>query len=286
MFQILNTWQFNLVAYLVFIVLFFQSYKLAVRNAKRDGAATVLLQLIAGVSILLLAPLLALDFPTSPKYWLLIIIASIFYALNDRLQTTARKHLPVSTYSIINQFTTIFLIAIGLVIFKEPLVTTKLVGAGLILLANILLVYKRDGVKINRNIWVAILATLVFSVAISVDIGISKQFNLPFYIMLTLIIPAVMVFFVERIKTKEVVDEYKSKSKNWYLITGVSWGLAIFFSLRSFNFGNVTTIVPLQATAVLLNVLMAYLFLGEREERLKKIIAAGLVIVGVYLTVL
>ncbi len=286
MIDVINTWQFNLVAYLFFIVLFFQSYKLAVRNAKKDGAATVLLQLIAGTSVLMLAPFFAFEFPSDPNYWLLLLIACVFYALSDRLQTTARKHLPVSTYSIMNQFTTIFLIAIGLLVFREPLVSTKIAGAGLILVANLLLVYKRGGVKVDKNIWIAVLATMVFSIAISVDIGISKQFNLPFYIMLTLVVPAVMLFFGERISKNEIMTEFNSPSKKWYFLTGITWGLAILFSLRAFSFGEVTTIVPLQATAVLLNVLTAYIFLHEREDRLKKVIAACLVMVGVYLTVI
>lgn len=283
--EIINTWQFNLISYLFFIVLFFQHYKLAVKNAKRDGAATVLLQLIAGGSILVLAPLFSLAIPSDLKYWLLLIVACVFYALNDRLQTTARKHLPVSTFSIVNQLSTVFLIAIGLTVFNETFAINKIVGALLILAANFLLVYKRGSVKIDPNIWVAVCATLVFSVAISVDIGISKVFNLPFYIMLTLIIPAVMLYFGEKISMKEVKAEYNSESKKFYIITGVTWGLAILFLLRAFRFGEVTTIVPLQATTVLLNVLTAYIFLNEREDRLKKVAAACLVIAGVYLTV-
>lgn len=259
---------------------------MAVKNATKDGAATVLLQFIAGMSILILAPVFKHDFPVEPRYWLLLVVACVFYALNDRLQTTARKHLPVSTYSIVNQFTNVFLILIGILVFEEPIVAVKLLGGGLILLANILLIYKQGAVKVDKYIWITILATLAFSIAISVDIGISKQFNLPFYIMLTLAIPAFMAFFGEGIKKKELVDEYKSGPKNWYFVAGKSWGLAILFSFRSFRFGDVTTVVPLQATAVLLNVLAAYIFLHERDNKLKKIVAALLVIAGDCFTVL
>jgi hypothetical protein len=100
--SLFNTWQFNLAGYLVFVVLFFQFYKLAVKYATKDGAATILLQLIASASILFLAPLLPLQFPNDPKFYLLLVAASVFYALNNRLQTTARKHLQVSVFSIVN----------------------------------------------------------------------------------------------------------------------------------------------------------------------------------------
>jgi len=94
-----------------------------------------------------------------------------------------------------------------------------------------------------------------------------------------------MIYFGERIKLSEIVREYTGKDKKYYLVTGIAWALAIFFSLRSFQFGKVTTIVPLQATAVLLNVVVAYLLLGERKDRLKKFISAVIIFLGVYLTV-
>lgn len=284
--EIINTWQFNVLGYLLFIVVFFQCYKLAVKDAKRDGAATILLQLIAGLSILIAFPFFEFKIPTDPKVYAFLFGALIFYALNDRLQTTVRKHLPVSTFSILSQLTTVFLILIGLTVFKEPFVLNKIIGAFIILMANVLLIYKKGMFKVNPYIGLSVLASLFFSIAISIDIGISKQFNLPFYIMVTLIVPAIMILLVEKIPAQAVLEEHRSASKRYYWFAGVSWGLAILCSLRSFQFGEVTTIVPLQAAAVLLNVLVAYFFLHEKEDRFKKFIAACLVFVGVYLTVL
>ncbi len=283
--NLLNTWQFNLIAHLISLVVFFQCYKLAVRNVQRDGAATVLLQILASIAVLILAPFFPFIIPTDPKIYILLLAACIFYALNDRLQTTARKHLQVSVYSIINQLSNVFLIIIGLTIFKEGLILQKLIGAGLILLGNIFLFYKKGALKANKFVWVAVIASFFFAAAISTDIGISRNFNLPFYIMLTLFLPALMVFFGERIKPSEVLREYNGSDRKWYITTGIAWALTIFFSLRAFQLGTVTTVVPLAATSVLLNVVVAYFFLGERKEEWKKIIAALIVIAGIYLTV-
>lgn len=172
-----TSWQFNLICYLVFIVIFFQGYKLAVKNSKKDGASTILLQLIAGISVLVFLPFHTIKFPTDIKYWVLMFAACVFYALNDRLQTTVRKHLPVSTYSITGQLSTILIIVIGILFFKNPPVISKILGASLILFANSLLVYKKGGIKINKHIWLSALAAIAYSVGLSLDIGISNQFN-------------------------------------------------------------------------------------------------------------
>jgi len=126
------------------------------------------------------------------------------------------------------------------------------------------------------------LATLMLSLAVSIDIGISTNFNLPFYIMLTLIIPAIMILFAEKIALKEIISQY---SKN-YLITGLTLGLLVFFLLRAYQFGQVTVVTSLAAVSILINILVAYIFLKERDYKARKIIAACITILGIFLTVI
>lgn len=282
--ELINTWQFNIVAYLISVVVFFQFYKLAVKNATKDGAATILVQMIAGLFALGLSPLFVYQFPTNPRTYLLLFAAIIFYAVFDRMQTTVRKHLEVSVFSILNQFATIFVIFYGITIFREPIVIYKVIGAGFILLGNILVFYKRGSLKLNSYALLGIVSTLIYSIAISIDVGISKQFNLPLYVAITLLLPAVLIFITERHSIKALKAELKPEVRKYYLYTGLAWTLTIIFALRSYNFGEVTTVAPLHATSVILNVVVAYLLLNEKSDELKKFIAAILVMIGIYLT--
>jgi len=281
----INNWVFCLVTSLFFVVIFHQFYKLSTQTAKKDGAMTILLQFIGGLSILIWLPLFPIQFPTDIKVYGLLTIACVFYAVNDRLQTTARKHLQVSLFSIVNQLSNVFLILIGLTVFREPFLISKILGAGFILFANVFLVYDGGKLKINKYIWVVVAANFAFAVAISTDIGISKYFNLPFYVAFTLIVPAIIIFLVEKITIKEIADEYKRGVKKYLYVTGFAWSLCILFALRAYQLGKITVIVPLQGTSVLITIIISYLFLHERSNLIKKIIAALLVFIGVYLTV-
>lgn len=285
----IDTWQFSLLMYYIFNVIFFQFYKLSVKNVKKDGAATIILQTIAGLSQILIIPFFAWHVPSQTSIFLLLAAASVFYAINDRLQTTVRKNLEVSIFSILSQFGTVFLIIYSFTIFRDPIELTKILGALLIIAANVWLFYKpRNGKKfvVNKYYVIGIVALLAFATAISIDIGISDEFNLPFYIALTLLIPAFMIAASEKIKLQHFKDEWSRGNKKHYLITGIAWGFVILFGLRAYQFGEVSTIVPLQAVTVLLNVLAAFIFLKERSHPYKKLAAAVLVILGVYLTVL
>ena len=98
-------------------------------------------------------------------------------------------------------------------------------------------------------------------------------------------VPATIIFLVERISIREIVDEYKRGTKKYFFITGIAWGLCILFALKAFSLGKVTVIVPLQGTSVLITIIISYLFLHEKNNLIKKIIASLIVLVGIYLTV-
>lgn len=286
--NVINTWQFSIIMYYIFNVIFYQFYKLSIKNVKKDGAATIIFQVIAGSSMLLLIPFFAWQIPSAISVVLLLVAACVFYAVNDRLQTTVRKNLEVSAFSILSQFGTVFLILYGFLIFKDELVLTKILGALFIIAANVWILYKPGDRKlaVNKYYLIGIIALFAFATALTIDIGISEKFSLPFYISLTLLIPAIMVALSEQIKLNYIADEWSKGNKKFYVITGLAWGLMILFGLRAYQLGVVSTVVPLQAIAVILNVLVAYIFLKERSDGYKMILAAIIAVVGVYLTVL
>jgi drug/metabolite transporter (DMT)-like permease len=282
---IFNTWQFNLVAALVFAVLFIQFYKLAVKDTSSDGISAVVIQFIAGSSILIFVPLFPFKFTYDIRIVILFAVAAIFYALNDRMQVTIRKNLEVSVYTILNQLVKVFLIVYGIAIFHEEIVANKLIGGGLILMGNAVLFYNKKTFKLNKYVILSIFASFFVATALIIDVDISRHFNLPFYIMLTLIIPGILIYITERHSLKNIIEEFNSKRKNFYLVTGVSWGIMVLFTIRALQSTDVVFMAPLLALSVLLNVIIASIFHKERNDLRKKIIAAVVVIAGVFLMV-
>ena len=282
---IFNSWQFNLGMDLFFSVLFIQYYKLAVVNSQKEGASTIILQTIAGISVLFLAPFFLFKFPNNFFTYFLLVTATIFYALNDRIQTTVRKNLDVSVYTILNKLCNVFIIVYGIVLFKEDIKVLQLLGGFLIVFGNIILFYQKRKIKLNKNILLGILAPFILATALIIDVDISKNFNLPVYIAITFIFPAILIYFFGKHSVKEIKEEFFSSDKKYYLITGISWGLLMFFEIRSLQSMNVSLMSPLLATSVLLNVIVASVLHNEKEDLVKKIVAAMLVILGVSIIV-
>lgn len=276
-------WILFVILYIITSVMYTQFYKVTTKKSKNSGALTALLQLIAGLSILITIPLFKFTWPSSWVTIGLLALACIFYALSDRMNTDVRGGLEASTFSIILQLATVFMIVAGLVFFKEPFVLKKMIGAGIIIFSNILMFYKKGKQKLNKYVIMGIIANLAYAVALFLDVNISDSFNLALYISLTLIIPATFIILAERIKINDIINEFKIGDKVPIFITSLSWSSMIAFQLLAYRFGEVTTIAPLLSLTVIGNVIIGYIFLKEKDNLPKKIVAAILIIISVFL---
>lgn len=277
-------WGIFVVLYIVFSILFTQFYKIVTFNSKNDGYTTVMLQLIAGFSILIFVPFFDFYFEYDWKMLSVLFLVCIIYSISDRINTTVRNGLEASLFGIIRQLATVFMILFGLIFFKEPFIITKILGALIIVFSNILIFFEKSQKKLNKFVILGILSNIIFSFALFLEINLSSHFNLAFYVSLTLIIPAVILIIFETIKFKNLVNEFKSSNKYSVLIAGLCWGLMSLVELKAYQLKDVTTVAPLCALAVIGNVFVGYTFLKEKNNLSKKLIAACLIIIGVILT--
>lgn len=281
--ELLNSWILYVILYLIVETIFIQSYKVATKTIQKTGALTVLLQLMAGLTALILCPFFGFRFPTDISVYIMLGISILFYAIKDRLDTKVMSGIEASTFNILQQLSTAFMIFAGLIFFKEEFVLIKFIGAMLIIFSNVFIFYKKGEISFNKYVLLGVLANLAFTVALFLDVNISESFNLPFYAALTLIIPALLIMFFERTKPSEIKNEWMKGNKKAIAITASTWAIAIIAQLRAYQLGNVTIIAPLCALTVILSVIVGYLFLKEKDNLIKKIIAAILIIISIIL---
>ena len=281
--NLFNNWKFYIIIYLIVSVIFNLGYKFITKKNINDGTLTVLIQSISVIICIFLLPLFGFKFPTNFRVYLFLFLAIIFYTLNDRLGTTARKGLEASTYIILKQLSTVFMIFVGLLFFKEPFEINKFIGAILIVLSNIIVFYKKENFKFNKTLLFGILANICLTIALFLDVNYSSEFNLAFYVLLTFLIPMILIFLFERIKIKNIIIEYKNSNKVILFFTGISWSLMMITKLKSYQLGSISVVAPFLSLTVILNVIISYFLLKEKNNLIKKIIAGILIIIGIIL---
>ena len=281
--DIFNICAVNIVLYLILSLIFDQTYKVCTGKTKNDGALTVVLEFLAGIIILLFIPFFEIKFPKDISVYILWGISIIFFAITDRINTTVRRGVEASTFNILRQISTVFIMIAGIVFFKEEVVFKKIIGAILIIFSNILIFYKKDVFKTNKYIALGIFANITYTIALLLEIDLANYFNLPMFIGINLIIPAILIFIFNRVKLKDIKEEISIHNKGIILINSTTWGLSILAQIRAYNLGNITVVAPLCATSVILNVIAGYLFLKEKDNLVKKIIAGAIIIFSVFL---
>lgn len=276
-------WIIFVIISLVLNVMFNQFYKILTKTVKNEGALTALLDIVAGVSTLILIPFFAIKFPTNLTSYLLWGLAIVFYAINNRLYTTARRGMEISTFTIVSQVTTVFNIIGGFIIFSEPFIINKLIGAVLIILSNVFMLYKKGSFKIDKCVILNVLGSLVLSAALMLDVYNGESFTLPVYVALNFLGSALLIIIFEKIKIKVLKKELIEGNKTIVAVTGVTWSLAAVTGLIAYQLGSVTIVAPLLALAVILNTLFGFIILKEKENLIKKIIAASIIVLSVVL---
>ncbi len=276
-------WKFYVIIYILLSALFNQSYKKTTNNMKNPGALTILIQLIAASFCIFLIPFFELKFPKDYKTYIFLLLAIIFYTLNNRLSTTSRSGVDASIYSVIKQLANVFMIFFGILIFKEKFMLNKFLGSFLIISSNVLVLYKKGKFVFNKYVLFGVIANVCMAIGMMIDVNYSLEFNLPIYVLAILIIPSIIIFLIERIKIKDIINEYKKNNRFNIFITSFLWCFMFILKIKAYQLGNITLVAPLTSLSVMLTVLFSYLFLGEKDNLKNKIIAGIMILIGIFL---
>lgn len=239
------------------------------------------------LSSLFFLPLFFIEFqlPIIHYSWILVIISSILWALVAFTGFKAYAHLEVSTKSPIGRSKLFFVLLFSVIFLKESLTIEKLIGTILIFVGIIIITYKR---KIGfsklkeRGVLLTLLSAFLMSIVLLIDKYATSYFNPGMYSFLVYFLPAIVLFpFVINKK-----NEMKSIIKNRFSATigAVLLGAAYYYLLlRAFRLTEASIAVPIVELGTLVAVFGGIIFLKEREDISKKLIAAVIVILGVIL---
>ena len=281
--SLLNSWEFWVFIYLFSAVIFAQTFKKANRRMKDAGALTIILELLTGVCAIIFIPFFPIVFPTNFNIYLILFAVTVIYAATDRLNIEARYGLEPSTFSMLKQLSTVFLIILGFLFLKEKLLINQLLGALLIISSNILLTYNKGKFRINKYFIMSIISNLLFAVAMLINVNISNNFNIAIYTIITVSIPSFFIYIFGKYDFKALKNEYKRYNKKELYISAFTWCLMLISSVKAYQYGSIIVVAPLLALTSILNAMVEFIFNRDKNKFIQKLIAAILIIIGIIL---
>ena len=272
------------IIYLIFSLLFAQCFKETNKNMKNASALTILLEIFTALFALLLSPLFTFKFSLNPKILLTLGAVTIIYAATDRLNIEARYGLAPSTFSMLKQLSTVFLVIFGFVFLKEKIVLTKIIGITLILLANIFLSTNNKGkLELNKYFIMCLISNFLFAIAMFINVNISDNFNIGLYTVITVLIPALIIKIVSKLSIKDLKQEFKLYDKKEFMIVSFSWAMMLISSVKAYEYGNISIVAPLLTLSMITNSIYEYFIDKDKKSLKRKLIISLLIVLGIIL---
>lgn len=279
----LEKWQFWTALYLSSAVLFSQCFKKANRKMKNATYLTLLLEGFTALFSLAFIPFFTIRFSIEPITYLILGIVCIIYAITDRLNIEARYGLEPSSFSMLKQLSTVFIIIFGIVFMKHELVIHRLIGAGIIIIANLLLAFNKGKFRFNKYFIMCVISNLLFAVAMLINMNISSEFNVAVYTFFTVGIPFCVISLFNKVKFKELKKEFNRYDKKLFVFSALMWCLMLISSVKSYELGNVVIVASFLALTSILNSIVELIFNRDKKTFLKKIVIGILIVIGVIL---
>ena len=298
----MNNYIYWVVIYLVFSLIYAQTFKKANRNMKDASALTVLLELFTAFFAIFFIPFFKFKLPNNPYVYITIFIVTIIYAFTDRLNIEARYGLNPSTFSMLKQLSSVFLVIFGFIFLKEKLVIKKVIGGIIIILADILLGMNKGKLSFNKYFIMCFISNFLFAIAMLINVNISSNFNIAFYTIITVFIPSIYIFLFNKLSFKKLANEFSlyififSKlnfkklakefalyDKKRFLIAALSWCIMLISSVKAYEYGSVSVVAPLLTLSMITNTIYEYIFDKNKKDLLFKLFISFLIIIGVIL---
>lgn len=258
------------IIYLIFSLIFAQCFKETNRSMKNASALTILLEVFTALFALILSPLFAYKFSLNPEILLTLGVVTIIYAATDRLNIEARYGLAPSTFSMLKQLSTVFLVIFGFVFLKENIILTKVAGIILILLANILLSTNNKGkLELNKYFIMCIISNFLFAIAMFINVNISENFNIGLYTVMTVLLPSLIIKLVSRISINDLKQEFKLYDKKKFMLVSFSWAMMLISSVKAYEYGNISIVAPLLTLSMVTNSIYEF-FIDKDKKSLKR----------------
>jgi drug/metabolite transporter (DMT)-like permease len=279
----MNQWEFWVIIYLTSAVIFAHSFKKANRRMTNAGSLTILLEFFTALFAILFIPFFEFKMPYSISIYIILLIVIVIYSITDRLNIESRYGLDPSTFSMLKQLSTVFMIILGLLLLKEKFVLKKMIGALSIIAANVILAFEKGKLSFNKYFIMSFISNFLFAIAMMINVNIADNFNLGIYTITTVLLPSILIFVFERHNIKELRKEFSLYNKKMFLLSAFTWCLMLISSVRAYQLGNVSVVAPLFALTSILNAFFEFFVNKNKSKLVQKIIAASMIVLGVCL---
>lgn len=220
--------------------------------------------------------------------WENVALMVVFWAGADMLLNLAHRATEASLFSVLFTTRVFWGIVAALIFLDESMSLKAVIGTLLIAGSVILVVYKPGLTWASRPALLTLGASFFFGLALTNDgIVVRDGFDVPTYYIVAFLLPAIAIAAFSKSARKSAADLVKTGEYKGIFPLAVLHVISGLAFLEAFQAGQDLSIVQsLNQTQTILVVLGALIFLRERKNIGRRVVASIISFVGVLLVVL
>ena len=269
--------------------IFSTTYTLLMRTILKDKGDpkvfAVLLQFIIALTLLFLIPFEETTYLFNPTNLVILFFVILGTAVIAILFVRGRQLEEASNVPIGIQTSRVWNLIGAALILGEPITTYKILGVTLIIIGNLLVLYKGQKIKLSKGMVIIIIASLLFATINFGDKYLLRTFSTALYNFILYSVSSIILFAFIGLDFKKIKNEYKLHGPI-SLLVGMVFGVNMYFFQKAIQLGEVSRVAPINGISIIFTVLLGILLLNEKENLWKKILAAIIVFTGAYLLII
>lgn len=218
-------------------------------------------------------------------FWLCVV--AVAYTIGPSLYYTGLKHTHLSVTTTLDAVGAVYALILGTAILHEPLSWHKVLGAGLILLAVMIVAGKNSTIgKLTKYEILLLIAPIFYVIGGIADKTLIQYSNASTYVAVSFLVAGLTMTGINLPRLKQVgIDSIINKKfLTTLVVSGIFIAVAAYSSYRAYMMGgDVSAMYPIMQTESVVVPFMAMWLFGERERFGNKIVGALLAFGGVVL---
>jgi drug/metabolite transporter (DMT)-like permease len=216
----------------------------------------------------------------------ILTINVLCYTVAPSIYYRALKHLPVSEVTILYAQTGMYILMFSLLLGTESFLVSRLVG-GLLIIGSVVALTLKNG-SWENSIYTKLMigATIIYALAAITDQYIISQgyFSTLFFQAINFGVPSLLIVAFNPESRHHLSKIYNQKTYPLVLLNGGFFFVSFFAIFKAYSSGGAASQVAfVLSTETIVMVLLAAIFLKERQNLLLKLAAALACSLGIFL---
>lgn len=243
-------------------------------------------QIATATASLILAVLTGWSFSFNSTSIPIFIGMGITYFFAVSFYYTGLKKTELSLTAILESTGAIYSLLLGSLFLGESIVSTKFVGIFLIIIAILIVSVKNKVSKFNKYTWIILFAIFFYALGAVFDKKLNSFGNPLSYLTLSFASAGISMLLVYFKRTKKAFKETFRNKNFWIgiLTNGLLYSLGFWALFEAYNRGGeVSRMFPITLSMSVIIPLLGIIFLKERDNIFKKLIAMVIMVLGLWI---